>query len=165
VHTLKHDQNQLVGPQQACYIASTCCGKPQPKQALVIHTQSHAKCPSVAYANKSRSSSSSPPSPSLSSDSKLQIPVSSCTSCAASAACSSSSKESTSSKMLNLPVLTVLQFFHMYQVPCGTLGAIWHPKPCLAFEDSSDLQTPQHKLPLHPTKPWRRRNLLIQLSW
>jgi hypothetical protein len=29
--------------------------------------------------------------------------------------------------------------FRMYQVPCGTLGAIWHPKPCLAFEDSTDL--------------------------
>jgi hypothetical protein len=119
VHTLKHDQNQLVGPQQARYIASTCCGEPQPKQALMIHIQSHAKRPSVAYANKSRSSSSSPPSPSLSSDSKLQIPVSSCTSCAASAARSSSSKESTSSKMQNLPVLTVLQFFRMYQV-------LWH---------------------------------------
>jgi hypothetical protein len=30
-------------------------------------------------------------------------------------------------------------FFCIYQVPCGTLGAIWHPKPCLAFEDSTDL--------------------------
>jgi hypothetical protein len=33
----------------------------------------------------------------------------------------------------------VILFFRMYQVPCGTLGAIWHSKPCLAFEDSTDL--------------------------
>jgi hypothetical protein len=45
-------------------------------------------------------------------------------------------------------------------------GAIWLlQKPSLAFEASTDPVGTSAQLPLHPTKPRSRWNLLIQLTW
>jgi hypothetical protein len=44
--------------------------------------------------------------------------------------------------------------------------AVWSLDPHTGNHIASAVGLPlQHKLPLHPTKPWSKRNLLIQLSW
>jgi hypothetical protein len=60
---------------------------------------------------------------------------------------------------MSSPQCIILLIFRIYWAPYGVPGSIWLSRL------PRTLWTPQHKLPLHPTKPQSRRDLLMQLSW